>query len=289
MIELARIGTEPGPTGGGKVAQRSPNADGPPASAPRRAAAGSWVWPPVERVAVIVPALDEAATIAQVLEPVLGCSRPGDAQRIFDEVVLVSDGSIDDTAEIARSLGATVVELATNGGKAAALAAGVARTDAEVVLFLDGDLVGFDAATFRRLVRPVVAGAAAMVVGIRDRGPALTGFHASQHGPLLSGVRCLRREVFEAVPREFVRGYRIETALNWTCRRLGGVLLTTPLHGIRHRIKERKRGLLRGFAARVAMFASVLWAFVLLKVRRPTLRAVVRPVRAAAALRSARA
>jgi glycosyltransferase involved in cell wall biosynthesis len=288
MIELATIGTEPAPAGGGNVSQRSPSAEGQQAVA-RRATTAAWVWPPAERVAVIVPALDEAATIALVLEPVLECARPDGPHRIFDEVVLVSDGSRDDTAQIARSLGATVVELAANGGKAAALAAGVERTDADVVLFLDGDLVGFDAATFRRLVRPVVAGAAAMVVGIRDRGPWLTGFHASQHGPLLSGVRCLRRDVFEAVPRDFVRGYRIETALNWTCRRLGGVLLTTPLHGIRHRIKERKRGVLPGFAARVAMFGSVFWAFVLLKLRQPPLRAGARPPRAAAALRSARA
>jgi hypothetical protein len=116
-----------------------------------------------------------------------------------------------------------------------------------------------------------------MVVGIRDRGALLTAFHASQHGPLLSGVRCLRREVFEAVPEAFVRGYRIETALNWTCRRLGGVLLTTPLYGIRHRIKERKRGVLRGFGARVAMFASVFAAFVQLQLRRPAVRFAGQP------------
>jgi glycosyltransferase involved in cell wall biosynthesis len=232
-----------------------------------------WTWPPVERVAVIVPAFDEAATIAEVLEPALACTRPDSPERMFDEVVVVSDGSTDDTAEIARSVGATVVELAENRGKAAALAAGVAHTGADVVLFLDGDLAGFDAGTFRRLVRPVVAGAAAMVVGIRDRGRLLTALHASQHGPLLSGVRCLRREVFESVPDGFVRGFRIETALNWTCRRLGGMLLTTPLHGIRHRTKERKRGVLRGFAARITMFAVVFWAFLLLQVRRPALRA----------------
>jgi glycosyltransferase involved in cell wall biosynthesis len=231
-----------------------------------------WTWPPVERVAVIVPAFDEAATIAEVLSLVLACVRPGNPAGVFDEVIVVSDGSTDGTAAIARELGASVVELESNGGKAAALATGVAHSDARVVLFLDADLVGFDAATFRRLVRPVVAGNAAMVVGIRDRGRWLTGLHASQHGPLLSGVRCLRRELFEAVPASFVRGFRIETALNWTCRQLGGVLLTTPLYGIRHRIKERKRGVFRGLASRIAMFASVLAAFVELKVRRPRLR-----------------
>jgi glycosyltransferase involved in cell wall biosynthesis len=232
----------------------------------------SWAWPPVERVAAIVPAYNEATTIADVLAPLLACARSGSAERIFDEVLVVSDGSSDGTAEIARGLGASVVELAANAGKASALASGVAHTTAEIVLFVDADLTGFDAGVFRRLVRPVVAGSAAMVVGIRDRGPFVTAFHARQRGPLLSGVRCLRREVFEAVPHGFVRGFRIETALNWTCRRVGGVLLTTPLHGIRHRIKERKLGLLRGFAARIRMFASVFWAFVLLQLRRPPLR-----------------
>jgi glycosyltransferase involved in cell wall biosynthesis len=224
-------------------------------------------------VAVVVPAFDEAATIAELLGPVLASARSdGNGERLFDEVVVVSDGSTDGTAEIARGLGASVLELPDNGGKAAALAHGVAHTSAPVVLFLDADLEGFDAGVFRRLVRPVTTGRAAMVVGIRDRGPFLTALHTRQHGPLLSGVRCLRREVFEAVPEPFVRGFRIETALNWTCRRLGGVLLTTPLHGIRHRIKERKRGVMRGFASRIVMFLSVFWAFVLLQLRPPPLR-----------------
>ena len=238
-------------------------------SAPR----GGWTWPPAERVAVIVPAYDEASTIAEVLAPVLACADGGSDERIFDEVMVVSDGSTDGTAEIARGLGASVIELSANAGKAAALVHGVAQTTADVVLFLDGDLTGFDARMFRRLVRPVVAGRAAMVVGIRYRGELLTGIHTRQHGPLLSGVRCLRRQVFEAVPEDFVRGFRIETALNWTCRRLGGVLLTTPLHGIRHRIKERKRGVLRGFTARLQMFGSVFWAFLLLQLRQPPLPA----------------
>lgn len=242
-----------------------------------------------ERVAVVVPAFDEAATIAEVIEPVLACALPGDGARLFDEVVVVSDGSTDGTAEIARRLGASVHELPSNGGKAAALACGVASTSAPVILFLDADLTGFDTGVFRRLVRPVVAGRAAMVVGIRDRGPFITGLHTRQHGPLLSGVRCLRREVFEAVPEAFVRGFRIETALNWTCRRLGGVLLTTPLHGIRHRIKEQKRGLLRGFTGRLVMFSSVFWAFLLLQLRRPTLEPATRVGKAAAGLRPGRA
>ena len=89
---------------------------------------------------------------------------------------------------------------------------------------------------------------------------------------MLSGIRCLRREIFEAVPESQMRGFRIETALNWACRELGQPLDTTVLHGLRHLVKERKRGALRGAWARALMFSSVFLAFVSLKIGQPPLR-----------------
>src|SRR5690606_29191289 len=74
------------------------------------------------RVAAVIPAYNEEATIGAVIDAVRQV--PG-----IDEVIVVSDGSDDGTAEVARRHGAFVVELDANVGKGGALKAGVQRAD----------------------------------------------------------------------------------------------------------------------------------------------------------------
>jgi hypothetical protein len=107
-----------------------------------------------------------------------------------------------------------------------------------------------------------------MNVGVRHRGELVNAYQC-RFGPLLSGIRALRREVFEAVPAPYIEGFKIETALNYVCRRLGLPLETVVLHDLRHTVKEKKRGLASGAQQRVAMFASVFGAFVRLRWERP--------------------
>lgn len=223
------------------------------------------------KVAAIVPAFNEAATIAEVLA-VLRRS-PG-----IGEIVVVSDGSTDDTVPIARQAGVRTLHLRHNRGKATAMAAGVEHTEAPVLLFVDGDILNLQPRMIERLLAPVVEGRALMSVGTRSRGWLVDSIHR-RTGPLLSGIRCLRREVFEAVPEPYIDGFCIETALNWACRSLGGRCATTTLHGLRHLVKEKKRGLLEGIRARVHMFLTVFRAWLRLRYERPGVRVPTGPRR----------
>ena len=223
------------------------------------------------RVAAIVPAFNEAATIAEVLS-VLQKSNG------VDEVVVVSDGSTDETVAIARQAGVRTLHLRENRGKATAMAMGVDHTEAPVLLFVDGDILDLRPAMIERLLKPVLTGRAMMSVGTRSRGFLIDSIHR-RTGPLLSGIRCLRREVFAAVPERYIDGFCIETALNWACRSLGGRCATTTLHGLRHLVKEKKRGLLEGIRARVHMFLTVYRAYRRLRNEPPALRPVAAPRR----------
>lgn len=185
-------------------------------------------------VAVIIPAKNEGERIAATVHAALLI--PG-----VDLVLVVDDGSTDDTATTAAAAGARVVAHPQNRGKAAAMRTGGdavveldAPDDERPLLFIDGDL-GPTAIHCAPLVGPVLAGLADMtiallppqqeVAGGRGRVVELaragisraTGWSATQP---LSGIRCLSRRAFEtALP--LAAGWGVETALTIDLLRRG--------------------------------------------------------------------
>lgn len=180
-------------------------------------------------VAVIIPALDEAERIGATVAAAL--SLPG-----VRRVIVVDDGSRDDTADIADAAGAKAVRLAFNVGKGAALEAGLPRVeDAEVFLLLDADLGG-SASHADALLAPVVAGVADMTIATLPKPPGKAGFGlvrglarwgirtlgGSDFHPEapLSGQRALSREALAAV-RPLGWGYGVEVAMTVRALRAG--------------------------------------------------------------------
>jgi hypothetical protein len=180
-------------------------------------------------VAVVIPAKDEAARIAETIRGVR--TIPGVAT-----VVVVDDGSSDGTAAIAAREGAEVVRHARNHGKADAMMSGLGRVNGlrrvgrldpdTAVLFVDADLEA-SASAVGALVTPVASGAAdltianlpqqrgsagghGLVVGLARRGiEELTGWSPNQP---LSGMRCLSPAAIAAAT-PFARGWGVEVGM----------------------------------------------------------------------------
>ena len=135
---------------------------------------------------------------------------------------------------------------------------GVEHASNDVIFFVDADMLDVSDEHIAALVRPVLERKCEMNVGIRHRGPVRDFLHLKVHmGPVLSGIRVMRREVWEAVPVSYKERFKIELALNYFCLAAGFRQRNTVVHELGHVIKESKRGLLRGLAARVEMTREV--------------------------------
>jgi glycosyltransferase involved in cell wall biosynthesis len=204
-------------------------------------------------VDAIIPARDEERTVTASVQAALGC-------QYVREVVVIDDGSSDDTADRARAAGAKVVSLErSTGSKAHALAAGVARSDADAFLFLDADLVGITAAHLDAIVEPGFDGAA-LSIGAFDYGRLRNPFVL--RCPPLSGQRLVSRAVWDAIPADKLDGYTIEVRINQVVaeHRLPAAVRT--LARVHHRTKRNKHGVVNGLRRTWRMYrelASVVW------------------------------
>jgi len=106
-------------------------------------------------ISVVIPALNESPTVASVVK--LAWNNAG-----VTEVIVVDDGSIDDTAALAREAGARVIT-STILGKGASLADGGWAATNEVIVFLDGDLTKVREDLVSRLAAPILEGKADFV------------------------------------------------------------------------------------------------------------------------------
>ncbi len=124
-------------------------------------------------IAVVIPALDEEAAVAAVVHG-LAAALVGLSGMAGHEIVVCDNGSRDNTATAAQAAGATVVA-ATRRGYGSACLAGLAylRTrpagPPDVVLFADADGAD-DPAEATRLIAPLAAGRADLVIGSRTLG-----------------------------------------------------------------------------------------------------------------------
>lgn len=124
----------------------------------------------MQNVVMIVPALDEATAIGDVIRAI-----PRHSVR---RVVVVDNGSTDGTGQSARAAGAEVIVQPRRGYGNACRSGSEAAPEADVLVFLDGD-GSFDPAQTPALVEPIVADRADLVLGSRELGGSVSGllFH----------------------------------------------------------------------------------------------------------------
>lgn len=194
-------------------------------------------------VSVCLPARNEAATLAAIIDIVTGelmagSGPDGSGPALVDELVVLDDGSTDATAAVAGAHGARVVavdkilpELGAGRGKGNVLWRSLAVATGDLIVWCDADVTSFRADYVTGLLAPLLDDPAiGFVKGFYDRPTAASGHGGGRvtelvARPLLSrffpglatlrqplaGEMAGRRSVLEAVP--FVQGYGVETGL----------------------------------------------------------------------------
>ena len=200
----------------------------------------------------IIAAYNEEKTLAEVLGALT-------QSRLVDEIIVVSDGSTDRTVDIARGFeGVTTIALRENWGKGYAMRVGVDYARGDVLFFVDGDMFDLTQQHIEALLLPVLRDQCDMNIGVRHRGPVRNFLWLQMKvGPVLSGIRVMRREVWDTVPLRYQDRFKIEASLNFFCSRAGFRQRQTIIHNLGHLIKENKRGLMRGLSGRWDMVREV--------------------------------
>lgn len=181
----------------------------------------------------LIPAYNEAARITKTVTAAR-------AIRAIDHVVVIDDGSSDETSALARAAGAEVLNTNENAGKGAALNRGLAHLRAgstafDGVILLDGDLAE-SAHEADKLLEPLVQGSADMTIAAFPKPLGKAGFGlvkklaafgirrygSPEFSPTapLSGQRALNQAALDACT-PFEVGYGVEVALTAHALRAG--------------------------------------------------------------------
>ena len=175
---------------------------------------------------VIIPAFEESASIAAVVN---GLRRGAN----WKEIIVIDDGSGDDTAAQAGAAGATVVRHPYNKGNGASVKTGIRQATGEWILIIDAD-GQHDASDAVRLVSPL--GTYDLVVGARSAQTQATivrrlgnavlnwiaGYLANRHIPdLTSGFRAARREYLVEFLHLLPNGFSTPTTTTLSFLRAG--------------------------------------------------------------------
>ncbi|NLG33340.1 MAG: glycosyltransferase family 2 protein [Syntrophomonadaceae bacterium] len=177
----------------------------------------------MKSISIVVPAYNEAAKLAKTLKAIK--TVPG-----IESIIVVNDGSSDNTAGIARKEGVRVIDLPANLGKGGAMNAALGTVNTDIIVFLDADLAE-SAAEVEKIIKPVLNGEADLCIAsfppARKKGGfglvkktarwAIRKAGGTEFISPLSGQRAMTREVVQQVA-PFREKYGVE--LDMTIRAL---------------------------------------------------------------------
>ena len=172
------------------------------------------------KISCIIPAFNEGSTIIDVIKSVKKV-------KVINEIIVVDDGSTDNTYKNAKSEGVKVIRHTQNKGKGVAIKNGVRMSSGEILIFLDADILNLNYNKISKMLELFESNKVDVVIGYY-RFNCYQTFTELAYKPLitllfpevnllikkghLSGERAFRREVLERI--NLKKGFDLEVAMN---------------------------------------------------------------------------
>ena len=203
------------------------------------------------RISCIICAFNEAPRIAAVLA--VTCQHP-----LLQEVIVVDDGSTDDTAAVVRRFPTVkLISCPVNRGKSFAVATGVTAAHCDLLMLLDADLGGLAVDNITALVGPVLSGEADVSVSLRKNSLLI---YRAIGLDFVSGERVFSKELLSEALADIHRlpRFGIEIFMNRQiiARRLSIAVAHWP--HVRQARKTEKLGYWKGIRAEWRMITDLL-------------------------------
>ncbi|MBJ2163354.1 glycosyltransferase family 2 protein [Acidovorax sp. IB03] len=188
------------------------------------------------KISIVLPAKNESAAIGQTLQKLR-------MQCALAEIIVVNDGSTDDTAAVAQAAGARVVHHPYSKGNGAAIKTGARAVTGDVIVFMDAD-GQHDPADIARLLSKLDEGHD-MVVGARQKGSQASVGRGLANGlynrlaswmtghkveDLTSGFRAVRADKFREFLYLLPNGFSYPTTSTMAFFRAGYSVAYVPIH-----------------------------------------------------------
>lgn len=207
-----------------------------------------------KEIVALIPAYNEEGRVKNVITPALQSD-------LISRVVVIDDGSTDNTGSEASQAGAEVMSIRDNRGKGSAIHLAIEKIKADIYVLLDADLIGLTSKHIENLVLPLLKNPnLGMVLGKFSGGRVATDL-SQIIAPGISGQRAIRSNLAKELPELSKFGYAVEVAINDFTRKKGYSTLYVPLEKLTHVTKEEKLGLFKGFVYRLKMYYDILRYF----------------------------
>jgi glycosyltransferase involved in cell wall biosynthesis len=187
----------------------------------------------------IVCAYNEEKHLADVLDGLLEAT-------FIQEIIVVDDGSKDHTAEIMQAYShfdrIHPIFLAANQGKGNAMSEGVEAASGDILLFVDADLVNWDASYASQVLQPILEGKADLAIGypLREHD-AWDSADLLRIQRWLSGERAVwRTDLLPLLPKMRPSRFGVETLINMHYKTRHQPIRMIKLKGLIHLLKFEK-------------------------------------------------
>ncbi len=208
------------------------------------------------KIACIIPAFNEGSRISKVLEVVINFPA-------FDEIILVNDGSSDNTLDIMNyyaklSSSIKVIDVQPNGGKTNAVKQGIKASDSDMVCLIDADLIGLRYDYIYKMIFFLLTGDFDMTILDRagDRVSPV-GWVQSWTARFNGGERAMWRKDFDKVKFGKESKYGIEQELNLYYVDNSLKVRTIYCPELYCTYQFEKKGWIEGFKAYKKMFTEI--------------------------------